>query len=175
MHAAMNGFYYGVDKLLKLGADVNIVDNDGCNLLLHAASAASYLARIVGKIIELTDNKNCADLEGNTVISYLVYHENLNSTESLIRAGADINKGNALCMAIKYTRIELVPLLVNFGADVNFPDKYGHTPLYYALSTIDNMTNMTAVVRFLINHGAVVEEDALIHIHMYGTAAMAKC
>ena len=27
MHAIINGFYYGVDKLLQIGADVNLFDD----------------------------------------------------------------------------------------------------------------------------------------------------
>jgi ankyrin repeat protein len=35
MHCILNGFHLGVKKLLDLGADVNICDNDGMNALLY--------------------------------------------------------------------------------------------------------------------------------------------
>lgn len=37
MHAIINGFYYGVDKLLQRGADVNIIDNQGANALIYSS------------------------------------------------------------------------------------------------------------------------------------------
>lgn len=36
MYALINGFYYGVEKLLSRGADVNILDNDGVNALIYS-------------------------------------------------------------------------------------------------------------------------------------------
>lgn len=37
MYAIINGFYYGVEKLLSRGADVNILDNRGANALIYSS------------------------------------------------------------------------------------------------------------------------------------------
>lgn len=41
MHAAIHGFGYAVHKLIEMGADINIIDNHGRNLLLYISDMPS--------------------------------------------------------------------------------------------------------------------------------------
>ena len=74
MDAIDNGFYYGVDKLLQAGADVNIEDNDKANSLIHCAKTPhiKYMKLIADKT---TDIKH-KDSAGNNALHYLVPNGN---------------------------------------------------------------------------------------------------
>ncbi len=57
--------------------------------------------------------------------------------------------GYRLLQAVMDNRLDSVRLLVSLGADVNFTDEFGVTPLMYASDAGDS-----AIVMFLLNHGA---------------------
>ena len=72
-------------------------------------------------------------------------------------AGTDIDirdyRGNTpLIEAIKRGYIYLVKLFIEYGADVNYEDRSGKKPLYYALKIIGNSKN--EIVKLLVNEGA---------------------
>lgn len=56
MHSIINGFYYGVDKLLQMGANVNLVDKQGANALIYSAGLPHI--KYTKLIAELTDDIN---------------------------------------------------------------------------------------------------------------------
>ncbi|MCC8483024.1 MAG: ankyrin repeat domain-containing protein [Rickettsia endosymbiont of Labidopullus appendiculatus] len=68
MHAIINGFYSGVDKLLQRGADVNLIDNQGANALIYCADIPhiKYLKQIVEKTTDI--NHKAKIVQGGAAI-----------------------------------------------------------------------------------------------------------
>lgn len=71
MYSLKHGFWYGVDKLLEIGAEVNIVDNKGFNALMYACimPRIKYVAKIAEKTLDI-DKKSS---EGNNALFYLCH------------------------------------------------------------------------------------------------------
>ena len=91
-------------------------------------------------------------------ISYIDNKENYFSIIKLVLdSGADIDirhgGSTPLIEAIKKGNVDLVKLLIEYRADVNYEDGSGRKPLYYALKIIGNSKN--EIVRLLVNEGAI--------------------
>ena len=78
----------------------------------------------------------------------------INIIKLLLDAGADIDvrySGNTpLITAIKKGYAEVVKLLIEYGADVNYADKKGKKPLYYAI----NISKKNEIIKLLVDEGA---------------------
>jgi ankyrin repeat protein len=72
MHCLENGFYYGVDKLLSRGADVNLTDNKGANALIYATSVPNikYIELLADKTTNL--NQKAHGFKNQTVLHFAV-------------------------------------------------------------------------------------------------------
>jgi ankyrin repeat protein len=74
----------------------------------------------------------------------------------LVNSGRNINECNGACgdtllhCACYDNDIETMRYLVEHGADVNYPNKYGNTPLHY---TIFNFPNID-IIKLLLENGA---------------------
>ncbi|WP_432632205.1 ankyrin repeat domain-containing protein [Brachyspira sp.] len=78
----------------------------------------------------------------------------INIIKLLLDAGADIDirySGNTpLITAIKKGYADVVKLLIEYGADVNYADKKGKKPLYYAI----NISKKNEIIKLLVDEGA---------------------
>lgn len=76
MHAIINGFYYGVDKLLQKGANVNLLDNQGANALIYCAQIPHI--KYFKQIAEKTTNINLIfkSFEGGNALHTLFLNVN---------------------------------------------------------------------------------------------------
>jgi ankyrin repeat protein len=98
MHSIIAGFRYGVEKLLAMGADVNLLDDSGHNALIYV-SAFPNLAYLE-QIARSTNDLDIRDKDGN----------------------------NPLHLAIKSTRVKLFSVDINMlGGDVLIEDLYVET------------------------------------------------
>ncbi|UCM86224.1 MAG: ankyrin repeat domain-containing protein [Rickettsia endosymbiont of Culicoides impunctatus] len=72
MHAIINGFYYGVDKLLQKGADVNLIDKQGANALIYCAQIPhiKYIKQIAEKTADI--NYKSALFDGGTALHLII-------------------------------------------------------------------------------------------------------
>ncbi|NER00648.1 MAG: ankyrin repeat domain-containing protein [Cyanothece sp. SIO2G6] len=111
---------------------------------------------------------------GVTPLEHAIELENFEVIESLIKYGADVHFGVndfLLNIAVKTSRIDILNLLIDSGADINLKRECGHTALMVAAccGSID-------VVRFLVERGAdvnAVREDgqsALTCAALFGKA-----
>ena len=84
-----------------------------------------------------------------------VISNSIEMAKLLIAKGGDINSViyPALNSAIYEKRKDLSELLIQRGADVNTIDKWGHTPLYFALVRYDDLD----IMNILIANGAEVD------------------
>jgi len=151
--------------LVQYGADLNIQ-------IKHAnervGSTPAMIAAEVGahKVMKILADAG-ADLDlwdGQTPLSMAISNEHLETVRVLVNEGAtvDLTLGDGLSPlgeAIQnledfestHTGWKIVRVLVDAGANVNFSDHRGRTPLYIAAESGDNV-----VVRMLIDAGANV-------------------
>jgi ankyrin repeat protein len=66
MYSLKHGFWYGVEKLLALGADVNITDKNSCNALIYACTLPHM--KYIKLIAERIENINSHGLGGSTAL-----------------------------------------------------------------------------------------------------------
>lgn len=114
-----------MELLLDKGADPNEQDSDGYTPLFHATSVKCLeaLARRTARLDE-------RDRDGRTSLVHRVRWGDLDRVEALLDLGASVhsedNEGNtALCFA----REEIVKMLVRHGAQIEYRNEKGLTPL----------------------------------------------
>ena len=147
------------NKLIALGADVNVTAEDGSSALMLAADKENEA--LVGKLIAAGANVNASDNLGRTALiqaSMRPYRRhNIAIVGKLIAAGADINAkdndGNTpLIWASDYGRDGMVDKLIAEGADVNATSHNGETALIKT-----SKWGYGGIVTRLINAGAKID------------------
>lgn len=130
-----------VKVLIEAGADINIQDDRQDNPFLYAG-AEGYL-EILKLVIDAGPDTKIYNRFGGTPLIPAAEHGYVEvAKEILTRTDVDVNHVNnpgwtALMEAIVLNdggkkQQEMVQLLIDHGADVNFPDREGKTPLYRA-------------------------------------------
>ncbi|MHC4542315.1 MAG: ankyrin repeat domain-containing protein [Planctomycetota bacterium] len=155
--------YYAVDAnnmdlvklLVEAGADVNA----GSWPPLFGAVDKNNTA-IAEYLIDHGANINVYPLGGSLegwgpLQETAVINNSIEMAKLLIAKGGDINSViyPALNSAIYEKRKDLSELLIQRGADVNTIDKWGHSPLYFALVRYDDLD----IMNILIANGAEVD------------------
>jgi ankyrin repeat protein len=145
-----------VKKLIKEGADVNIVFGDNMFRYLHMA-AMSGQTEVVRELIKSGADINATDTNGFTPFHcFMIFADDgrldyydetkrqmpnvIDVGRLLIRSGADVNVKNALGLTVlhfaaKYGNVDMVKDLIGAGADTTIKDINGHTPLDWTTST----------------------------------------
>lgn len=120
---------------------------------------------------------NCRDFQNScdmvklhivqTKIRYYKHKANIQAMRELIQDGKNVNDTIQtvpyLLIAIKTGDKESVRLLLDNGADPNFPDKRKQTPLMYALNYYENIKS-TEIIDLLIIKGANVNSKTSYNI-----------
>ena len=146
--------------LLRCGADMNVLDNEGWSPLHRA----SYYRRI--HIVQfLLEHRADVNLLGDKDFTPLVlasFVDDLETSRLLIQHGADPNSCTTtgvtpLAGALGTNNLDLARLLIDNGADVNSTLTKGRTPLHFAayFSNLDS-------VKLLLESGAdikICDED----------------
>ena len=152
MHATINSFYYGVDKLLQRGADVNLIDNQGANALIYCAQSPhiTYIRQIAEKTTDI--NHKAKIFEGGTAIHVVI----ANTTpcvfaSELMYELQDANISHVGCIVIdmdfkmsvynpkphgypgnQEKTLRIIKILTEKGGDINAQNDLDQTPFFLA-------------------------------------------
>jgi ankyrin repeat protein len=162
MRAAWRGQVDEVRRLLKEGADVNQTMDLGVSALMLAASFG-HLDVIKVLLDAGADPNGVAGLSHPLVIitplNAAMNRRNkkrLETIDLLIAGGAKVNTASALQSplenAITNRDIEMVRAFLDRGADVNWPDQFGRTVLWRAVSDVNGPD--VRIVKLLLEGGA---------------------
>jgi len=151
-----------IQHLIKMGADVNATMSPGVGdwTVLHTALGGGNV-KVVKLLIDNGADINVKNIMG-TPLQMAINYKKIETVELLIESGAKLQEfsfGNTeLHLSAIKGCAELVPLLVNYGIDVDILNEYRQTPLYYA-----SMHGHRKTVEALIAAGAdknyIVEEN----------------
>lgn len=128
-----------IRRLLDAGADPEILSTAGLTALIIAAQEdkpGSIRALVEGGAA--IDAVDAVAYHNNTAFGWAVYMENLQAMKELIALGTDINfipggSGDTpVVSAVRANRVEALKLLIEAKADVNIPNKFGKTAMYFA-------------------------------------------
>ncbi|KAF2363643.1 Ankyrin repeat-containing domain [Trinorchestia longiramus] len=158
MYAAYYGHHEAVMLLLSRGASLHNKTPDGLTPLMLAASCGHVetVKGIIksGGIIEARDNRSW------TAIFHAVHSRHCAVLELLLKSGAnpmacEPDKGEtALQAAIRTSDVDMVSLLLQYGADPTVPDHNGTTP--FALASQLRYGNIAdAIARAVATRGIV--------------------
>jgi ankyrin repeat protein len=128
------GHLEDVRKLIKAGADVNAIDNEGYTSLMYASKRGHIFT--LRALLEAGADVNAKNWYNNTALFYASYFKYINIVRALIKAGADVNAKNKYditsLMEASYGHIKIVKVLLKAGADPNAKNNNGDTALIYA-------------------------------------------
>ncbi|ACE05786.1 hypothetical protein Aasi_0363 [Candidatus Amoebophilus asiaticus 5a2] len=133
--AADKGYIKLVEKLVELGADIDLKDNYG-NTALHQAAGKGCI-KLVEKLVELGADIDLKDNYGNTALHQAAGKGYIKLVEKLVKLDADINVKNnngrtPLHQAVSGKRIRTATQLIELGAQINLKDNRGSTSLMIA-------------------------------------------
>lgn len=147
--AARNGNRQIIEKLLSVNANVNIKSLRGITALTEAAEGQH------GAITtQLLSHGAIAGVSEENLLRY-AFDKNLVGINAMLLGGAnanyaDSNGNTALIIASSYGDSAAVNVLTAYKANVNAANKYGMTPLLYAIKG-----GYDDVTRMLINRGDI--------------------
>ena len=138
--------------LINNGTDINEEDDDGLTALHHAAKGGH------AKCVEIL-LQNGANVNGKTSPLHMV--RDVKSAQLLLKAKTTLNahdeRGNSpLQTAISKGRQELVEFFLSVGADVQYTNAKGETPLHTICSSFMAKPHDEKLTRKLIEMGANV-------------------
>jgi ankyrin repeat protein len=134
--ASINGRTALIAPLIKAGADVDAKVKDGkatpcCSI--HLACRQGHL-ETVKVLLDCGCGVDSLDQNGNTPLPYAICEGHIGVAWELIDRSANVNAPQflspVLCLALRNRHCELIPLLLERGADVNARDAEGLTPLH---------------------------------------------
>ena len=149
-NAIRQGSVAETDRLLKAGADPNVVDAGGTPALMGATLFGG--ADLVKLLLDRGADPNRAGVGGTTALMWAV--PNLEKVRLLVGHGANVNARSetdrtAFLVAASYPRtLDVLRLLLDRGADLRAQDRSGATALALAVRSAD-----IDVVRFLVEKG----------------------
>ena len=161
---------YKAERLIKIGADINVKDDNGRPALILALKKA--FTDIGQLLIETGAEINVKTEFGESPLHLVAGMGDTGLLKLLIDKGADVNAKNDIGMTpLHFASINgnqiIGELLIKNGADVNAKNANGSPPLYLAIEN-----GQTTFSKFLIEKGAIppkgIERLALVkQVHVF--------
>lgn len=148
--------------LIDNGADINTPTKDGLTPLFLAVSHNQI--EVVKAFIKHGADPNLKDKKYNvTPLDSAIRLGHVNMVKLLINSGADLGI-ESLGTAVGWENAEIIKIILENGADVNYVNKDGNTMLHHAV----HWSNNKEIVQILLEHGAEVNaknNDGLTPLH----------
>lgn len=151
--AVNHGNRYMVKMFTRLpGIDINATDSQLQTALFHAVcnnrpSMIKYL------LLVPSINPNIINIRGYTPLDKTIINNDIMNAIKLLEHSTDYitqpHKIHPLYLAIRKSRIEMIPMLIYYGANINFKDTNGDTPLHVATKT-----KIQKTIKKLMEYGA---------------------
>ncbi|MDA3900532.1 MAG: ankyrin repeat domain-containing protein [Spirochaetes bacterium] len=131
----------GLTEVLKFlmdqGATVD-VEADGSLCAIHLAALRYDIDSVLLLMQAGADIYRPVQIEGGTLLNYLVHNKKTDEIADLVEAGADLNQqipgcGTPLHVAVSKNNRHAVKELLRLGADMNMPDEEKITPFDIAI------------------------------------------
>ena len=163
--AVMNRDLLLMKKYLKEGADINYIDQE---TKLTAISYASYSGDIeVVKFLICSGANIHGDSQNpNSPIYFAILNDNIQIVTLLLDNGVDPNftwdegGGTLLTNAAQMGKLEVVKLLIEKGANINYCGKGKHSPLYRSV-----VHGRYDVMEYLLGRGAILNKNDKITLN----------
>ena len=120
-------WFVKVARLVELGTDINIKDEEGKTLLNKVTVHGEVgITEKIQTLIDLKANINTRDVRGNTLLHRSAYLSHSKNLQLLLNAGANVNILNyvgesPLHEAARFGTAETVQILLDAGAKTNCP------------------------------------------------------
>ncbi len=164
--AVQLGDVQGTQRLLDMGAEVNVRDAFGGDTLLHLA-AEKGSADVVDLLVKRGAEVDALNDYGRTALYSGVEHQQTDVVANLLNHNANVNLAfeddgmTPLMKASEHNDAETVQMLIDAGAEINAANNFGYTALMIAAQK-----NALKAARILLKAGADVHRE---NIHL-GTA-----
>ncbi|KAJ3105303.1 hypothetical protein HDU96_008616 [Phlyctochytrium bullatum] len=141
--------------LLKHGANPNTRDDKDYSALHHAVMMENCTC--ISLLLKAGADVNAIAGAGYTALALACDHRVMDAVEILIDAGANLNVTSdwpPLHAAVYRGAEDIVQVLLNAGALVNFADSKGNTPLHVAFTRLHRYRSGTDMLMMLLEAGA---------------------
>ncbi|MFH0837661.1 MAG: ankyrin repeat domain-containing protein [Patescibacteria group bacterium] len=159
-----------VTHLLEKGADTELKNNKGNTALTLTAYGNNW--KVAKALTEKGADINVKDSDGETPIVIAVRDHSLELVKVLLEAGANANDINEYGEPLLSSglsdyegqelveNLDMVKLLIKYGADVNGEDTLGQTPLWVAAGN-----GLADTVKYLLSKGADTNITVSLDLH----------
>jgi ankyrin repeat protein len=165
VEAVMSGDYTGADKLLAQGVDVNAVGTEDLTPLLWVLSASHFDEKKLEYLLKAGANPNFQEKKHHASAMYFAVHnQKPRLLKLLLEHGGNPSLSgwgggedeSILQIAALHGDEEILNILVDAGADINWLDKDGRS----AANTLLASDRFDLIV-YLLNHGLTAGLDRL--------------
>ncbi|ARF02625.1 SWPV1-006 [Shearwaterpox virus] len=161
LHVAVESNNINMVKfLLSKRVDIDITDLDGRTSLHYCFEHNWINIEIVKELIIRNTNVNRKDKFKMSAFNHLLIHsDDIESARCLLEAGANPNdkdeyvEKSMLQIAVTHKRENILKLLLDYGADINYRDVRGYSSLHYSVVRPDT-TTMPNIVKVLVENGS---------------------
>ncbi len=143
MVAAQRGYEKEIERLIYMGADVNSESSEGATPLIFAV--ANDRLNAVKVLLNYDADPNKVTADGQTPLLIAIKTENQKVYQGLQLENIGIN----------HHYLEIAEALIRAGADIDFQDKSGVTPINYS-----SIYGLISFVDLLIYYGADINKKA---------------
>ena len=157
-----------ITRLIKEGAGINAIDDDGRTPLSFAAENNS--PEVIRALIENGAKVDAVDFWGVTPLMYAAAkNSNPKALQILLENGADVNAADrdgrtSLMFAAAYNTFEIIRTLLENSADAGIKDKEGRIALDYAEGS-ENFVQYDYRQRMRYNRDVRVTEDVNMNLY----------
>ncbi|XP_062575499.1 ankycorbin-like [Saccostrea cucullata] len=153
MEAVYNGDTTALQKIIKSGSNVNVLDENGEPLIFIPIVNGDMDTLKV--LLPYADTSMTND-DGRTLLMVAVEMNDMDMVKKIVKSGADVNKKDnsgktAILIALEGGNFKIAEYLIKHGSDVNVVDDLGQSALHLVATGEHN--DCTKIVKILFNCG----------------------